>query len=135
VADSGEERRHKRVKEVREEPSKLETQAIELGASDGGEFCWRAELTGDGAEEGKKERTTDAGLKRRGRARREHGHLLERATRSSTCPNARGSAELAKRCTTASPVKQTAELLPTWYCSRLKHPSSSPFFSRFHVET
>jgi hypothetical protein len=41
VADSGEERRHKRVKEVREEPLKLETQAIELGASDGGEFRWR----------------------------------------------------------------------------------------------
>jgi hypothetical protein len=89
TTDSDDERRGEQVKKVCEGKAKL--QAREIGLS----------CCGDGAEEGKKGRATGAGLKRRGRARREHGHLLERATRSSTCPNARGGAELAKRCTAA----------------------------------
>jgi hypothetical protein len=101
ATDSNDERRGEQVKEVCEGKAKLQAREIGLSCCGGDEFRWRAELTGDGAKEGKKERATSAGLKRRGRARREHGHLLERATRSSTCPNVRGGAELAKRCTTA----------------------------------
>jgi hypothetical protein len=64
TTDSDDERRGEQVKEVCEGKAKLQAREIGLSCCGGDKFHWRAELIGDRAEEGKKERATGAGLKR-----------------------------------------------------------------------